>query len=401
MASTSQQSEERDLVDDSKKVKVTILASEWGSSNGGIGTLSKEVAVQLAKFPDVEVTTFLVRCSEEDKKEALRNNVQIVKATRHPGYDELDWLSFPPEHLQVDAIIGYGVELGRQAQIIRKSKHCKWVQVVHTDQEEKEMFKSYSNQSAQDQGCHNIDVELCEMADLVVGVGPKLCEAFRSYLRCCQKDQNVVEFIPGVFHEFATVKQSAHERKPRKVLVFGCGDEEDFSLKGCDIAGKAVAVLPETRLVFAGAQDGMRAKIVENFKGCDVSARFLSVRGCVDLKRLFQEVDLVLMPSSVEGFGLTGLEALSAGLPVLVNKNSGFGEALHKVNFGSQFTVDSEDPRVWTAAIKKMWEKDRQSRLEEAKTVRTHYLEKYNWAEQTRILLDEIVNMTHGMTLKL
>ena len=153
--------------------------------------------------------------------------------------------------------------------------------------------------------------------------------------------------------------------------------------------------------MFAGAQDGMRAKIVENFKGCDVSARFLSVRGCVDLKRLFQEVDLVLMPSSVEGFGLTGLEALSAGLPVLVNKNSGFGEALHKVNFGSQFTVDSEDPRVWTAAIKKMWEKDRQSRLEEAKTVRTHYLEKYNWAEQTRILLDEIVNMTHGMTLKL
>ena len=142
MASTSQQSEERDLVDDSKKVKVTILASEWGSSNGGIGTLSKEVAVQLAKFPDVEVTTFLVRCSEEDKKEALRNNVQIVKATRHPGYDELDWLSFPPEHLQVDAIIGYGVELGRQAQIIRKSKHCKWVQVVHTDPDEKEMFKS-------------------------------------------------------------------------------------------------------------------------------------------------------------------------------------------------------------------------------------------------------------------
>ena len=71
MASTSQQSEERDLVDDSKKIKVTILASEWGSRNGGIGTLSKEVAVQLAKFPDVEVTTFLVRCSEEDKKSCV------------------------------------------------------------------------------------------------------------------------------------------------------------------------------------------------------------------------------------------------------------------------------------------------------------------------------------------
>ena len=47
-----------------------------------------------------------------------------------------------------------------------------------------------------------------------------------------------------------------------------------------------------------------------------------------DLKRLFCEVELVLMPSRTEGFGLTGLESLSAGLPVLVSKNSGFGEAL-------------------------------------------------------------------------
>ena len=47
-----------------------------------------------------------------------------------------------------------------------------------------------------------------------------------------------------------------------------------------------------------------------------------------DLKKLFCEVDLVLMPSRTDGFGLTGLEALSAGLPVIISKNSGFGEAL-------------------------------------------------------------------------
>ena len=358
MASTSQQSEEQDLVDDSKKVKVTILASEWGSSNGGIGTLSKELAVQLAKFPEVKITMFLVRCSEGDKKEAVNNNVEIVKATRCPGFDELDWLNFPPEHLQMDVVVGYGVELGRQAQIIKKSKNCKWVQVVHNDPEEKEMFKSCSYQTAEGLGSHNIEVELCEIADLVVGVGPKLCEAFRSYLRSCEKDHNVVEFTPGVFHEFATVKQSPHERKHCKVLVFGCGDEDDFSLKGCDLAGEAVALLPETRLVFAGAPDVMRNNIAEKLKGCGVSARLVNVRGCVqnrgDLRRLFLEVDIVLLPSRAEGFGLTGLEALSAGLPLLVSKNSGFGEALSEVPFGSSFVVDSEDPKVWAAAIEKL-----------------------------------------------
>ena len=405
MASTSQQSEEQDLVDDSKKVKVTILASEWGSSNGGIGTLSKELAVQLAKFPEVKITMFLVRCSEGDKKEAVNNNVEIVKATRCPGFDELDWLNFPPEHLQMDVVVGYGVELGRQAQIIKKSKNCKWVQVVHNDPEEKEMFKSCSYQTAEGLGSHNIEVELCEIADLVVGVGPKLCEAFKSYLRCCQKDQNVVEFTPGVFHEFATVKQSPHERKHCKVLVFGCGDEDDFSLKGCDIAGEAVALLSETRLVFAGAPDVMRNKIAEKLIGCGVSARLVNVRGCVqnrgDLKRLFLEVDIVLLPSRAEGFGLTGLEALSAGLPLLVSKNSGFGEALSEVTFGSSFVVDSEDPQVWAAAIENLWKKDRQVRLEEAKALRIHYEKKHSWTEQTRNLLDKMISMAHGINFKL
>ena len=69
------------------------------------------------------------------------------------------------------------------------------------------------------------------------------------------------------------------------------------------------------------------------------------------LRRLFQEVDLVVMPSRTEGFGLSGLEALSAGLPVLVSWNSGFGEALCSVPFGSIFVINSEDPGDWTSAI--------------------------------------------------
>ena len=84
------------------------------------------------------------------------------------------------------------------------------------------------------------------------------------------------------------------------------------------------------------------------------------------------------MPSRTEGFGLTGLEALSAGLPVLVSSNSGFGEALSKVPFGSSFVIDSEDPEVWAAAIKKVWGKDREGRLDEAESLRTSYERKYS-----------------------
>ena len=66
------------------KVEVTILASEWGSSKGGLSTINRELAIQLAKCPEVEITFFLPQCSQEDKKVALQNNVKIVEATPLP-----------------------------------------------------------------------------------------------------------------------------------------------------------------------------------------------------------------------------------------------------------------------------------------------------------------------------
>ena len=60
----------------------------------------------------------------------------------------------------------------------------------------------------------------------------------------------------------------------------------------------------------------------------------------------------MIIPSRTEGFGLTALEALSAGIPFLVSQNSGFGEALQEIPRGSAFIVDSEDSEDWAEDIK-------------------------------------------------
>ena len=401
MASTLQKAQMYDdRVHGTRKVKVTILASEWGSSNGGLSTLNRELAIQLAKFPEVEITFFLPKCSQQDKKVALEYNVKIVEAKPVPGMEQLYWLCFPPDDLQIDIIVGHGAELGSPAFAIKRNKKCKWVQVVHSDPEELEMFKSNCNPTLKGEEKHKTEVELCEMADHVVGVGGKVSEAFRSYLRGCNKDDNVFDFTPGLFEEFRTVKQVPSERQQRSVLVLGRGDVEDFELKGFDIAGKAIAALQDTRLVFVGVTDGKREEIAKRLTGCGIPVSRFRVRGFVQdqesLKRLFQEVDLVLMPSRTEGFGLPGLEAMSAGLPVLVSHNSGFGEALSSVPFGSFFVVNSENPADWTQAIQKIWAQDRKSRLEEVKTLQDSYGKKYNWAKQMKDLVDKMTSLAYG-----
>ncbi|XP_015750317.1 PREDICTED: uncharacterized protein LOC107330190 [Acropora digitifera] len=331
------------------------------------------------------------------KKEAQHHGINIVEAERLVGYhEELDWLSFPLENLQIDVVVGHGVKLGRQAQVIRKSHRCKWVQVVHTDPEKLGMYKGYENPISKGEQKHSAEVELCQMSDLVVAVGPKLAEAFRKYLRWCKKDQNVFEFNPGVFADFSSVEQALDERKEHSVLIFGRGDDEDFKLKGFDLAARSVTALPDTHLVFVGAPEGKHSDVTKHFLDSGISERRLTVRGFKDreaLKREFCEADLVLMPSRTEGFGLTALEAMSAGLPVIVSKNSGFGEALGRVPFGSSFVIDSEDPSVWTAAIKGTWNKDRRTRLDEIKILRDAYGKRYSWSEQCKNLLDKMASL--------
>ena len=408
MASTSLPIQEHHQPDIPGKVKVTILASEWESSKEAFSTLNRELAIQLAKFPEVEITFFLPRCTEGEKNHALSRNVKVVEAIPHPGCDELQWLCFPPEDLQIDIVVGHGIKHGYQAQVIRRSKNCQWVQMVHTDPEELGMFKTYDKPISKGEEKRKTEVELCKMADLVIGIGPKLSEAFRTYLRGSQEVKCVHDFTPGVFDEsdeFVSVKQSHEEQTHCSVLVYGRGDDEDFELKGIDIAGKAISNLRDTHLVFAGAPDGKHEAIARRLsEQCGVPRRRLKVRGVPsreELKRWFKEMDLVLMPARTEGFGLTGLEALSAGLPVLVSKNSGFGEALSKLPFGSSFVIDSEDPKVWANAIGDVLNKDRQKRLKEAGILRTSYGEKFNWAKQSRDLVDKMRSIVHGMAFQI
>ena len=64
------------------------------------------------------------------------------------------------------------------------------------------MFKCYENPISTGDEKHYIEVELCQSADFVVAVGPKLAEAFRKYLGFCEKHEDVFDFTPGVFDDF-------------------------------------------------------------------------------------------------------------------------------------------------------------------------------------------------------
>ena len=408
-ASTSQEDHEINSGStSSRKLRITLLSSEWRSTKGGLSTINRELAIQLAKHPSVEVSVYLPQCSEEDKRVAAKHNVHLIKAEKMPGYDPVDWLSFLPKDHAVDCVIGHGAVLGRQVQGIKRDRpHCKWIQVVHTAPEELGMYKGYEERISKGEEKHQVEVELCKLADQVVAVGRKLADAFSGYLRSCEKHQEVLNLTPGIFSEFADVKQASQEVGSFSVLVFGRGNSEDFQLKGYDIAAQAIAELKDTtyKLVFVGATSGEEEKVADLLLKHGIDRSQLRVRRFDEsrekLARLFCEVDLAIMPSRTEGFGLAALEALSAGLPVLVSANSGLGEALRNVSYGSYSVVDSEDPKDWANGIRVARQKDRKIRLDESKILSETYAKVYDWQDHCNRLVEIIRNISRGKEITL
>ena len=388
-------------------LKVTILADEWNSLKGGLSTFNRELAIHLASRSETQVTVLVPHgaCGEEEKVAAAKECVTIIEAKKLIACASHEELFFPPKDLRVDVVIGHGVKLGRQAQQIRESHDCKWVQVVHTAPDELGMYKDYSNAVTQSGVKNQREVSLCKIADLVMAVGPKLKGFYSNQLRSFEgKEQNVVEFTPGIMRELNGVELSPYENHEFQVLMFGRGDDEDFELKGYDIAAGAFASHElkndSYHLTFVGAapgkQDEFAAKILQH----GISKNQLSVKEYIKdrnrLKELLLRMDLVIMPSRTEGFGLTALEALSAGLPVLAGYNSGFAKALQNVEFGELCVVNSDNPKDWSKAIKKVRQKERKKRLEEMQRLRESYRQKYNWEEQSKILVREMKGKVLG-----
>ena len=384
-------------------LKVTLLSSEWKSStNGNLPTINQELAIQLAKHPNVDVSVLLLNCSEADRSSAKSHNVTLIKVDRVPEVEPVLCLLSPPRDHKIDCVIGHGVHLGRPVAFIKKNpnySHCKWIQVVYSVPEEDGM---YSNISI-GQKMQETEIQLCKMADQVITIGPKLTETYKGYLRPVKQEEKVFDLTPSIFSEFLVVEQATIEKRTFCILVIGSGDScEDFNVKGYDIAAKAIAELKDEsyKLKFVCPAGGKGNIVAEKLLHHGISRSQLIVRSFDDsrevLADLFCQMDLAIIPSRTEGFGITALKALSAGLPVLVSANSGLGKALREVAFGSQSVVNSEHPNEWAKEIKLVRQKKRKVRLSESRFLRENYLVEYSWEEPCKSLVIKMRNLVFG-----
>ena len=381
------------LAQDPTKLNVTLATDVEGWDK----SVNDQFLLELARNSQVRVTGFVPLHTQEQKEHARELNIELFGVDEDlSGFKDFELLAHPPDCLDIDVLIihSYGHDLGKQAQFIKKEKECLWFNVVHTVSEDLEKFldKKSANPAANDQiSLQKLQTILCEKSDLVIAIGPKVTEAYRTALRYSDKDKNVIDLTPGIIKEFDDVR--------RNFRVLLSASFKYFLVKGCDIATKAIILSrdPSYHLIFVRQPKDNEDQLKKAFLDLGINQLQLTFRSSSGNKdfwpRLLSEVHLVIKPSRTEGFGISGLRAISAEVPVLVSGNCGLGMVLKSLPSGAQHVIDSEEPQAWADAIKKVRAKAVQVRKAESEQLRKDYTQRFNWKMQCDGIVKKMFSM--------
>lgn len=120
-------------------------------------------------------------------------------------------------------------------------------------------------------------------------------------------------------------------------------------------------------------------ELIAEVDRCGVSEQLLFVGEHSDIERWYKALDLFVAPQRWEGFGLTPLEAMACGVPVVATDVGAFSELVVEGEAG--IVLDTLDAREMSEAVSK-YTSDDKLRLESGKAARDHVTERFGLSRE-------------------
>ena len=361
-----------------KHIRVLMFGWEFPPHNsGGLGTACYGLAKSLTRA-NVAITFVLPKKLDGLDHDFLKivfaniRNIKFrsIKTLVHPYitadiYDE--YLRTAPEHEL------YGLNLfdevrryGLQARIIASEEHFDvihahdWLSfragieaknvsgkplIVHVHATEFDRTGGHPNQYIYDEERRGLHA-----ADCIIAVSQYTKNVIVEHYGIEESKIMVVHNgIDPSEHRRALPLALSHVRAEGKKIVLFVGrltiqKGADYFIK---VAKRVLEFDPNVLFVISGAGD-MEHQIVRLAADIGLGDKVLFagfVRG-EELMKLYRAADLYVMPSVSEPFGLTALEALSNGTPILVSKQSGVSEVLTHVLKSDFWDVDDMADKI-------------------------------------------------------
>ncbi|KAI8506826.1 hypothetical protein Bbelb_152650 [Branchiostoma belcheri] len=216
-------------------------------------------------------------------------------------------------------------------------------------------------------------LEDAQEADVVFSLGNKIFDHFENQFRAISpsKRPQHVKFVPRPSKIFEDAQAEYKDTETMVVLSIGRvkGAEK---LKGYDLTAEFLSIVADKMKIRWRAmgvnKDDFEAtkEILEHYKSANLQITLLPYGTQKDICKEMMQAHLVLMPSRAEPFGLVGMEAIAAGVPVLVSSNSGLADFIHEHVDELHYSIvdmDGSDEGVtvrrWADAIERVLKHNR------------------------------------------
>lgn len=171
-------------------------------------------------------------------------------------------------------------------------------------------------------------------------------------------DQRKVQVVYNAIN-IEKFKQQVPKKIDDKEVILGNVARIDCQIKGQDLLIRAIALLKEkqipVRCCFAGEADSYHQDDMKELKklvkenGLENNIEFCGT--VTDIPKFLKGIDLFVLPSRFEGFGISLIEAMAAGIPCISSDIDGPKEIIGDEERGSLFI--SGDPVSLAEAIER------------------------------------------------
>jgi glycosyltransferase involved in cell wall biosynthesis len=326
---------------------IVFFATAWGALYGGINSFNYDLCKALFdRIKQIDFDLKIVCIVDEGKKEkegkdAQESGVQLfinVLSDDLESYVETIYARLCQAGLKPRWIMGHDVKTGERA--IELAKVCNVpVALFHHMN-----YASYKSLHVGNDERYVVSQrEILLKAGLIFAIGPRLKESAYGMVG---EEVPIIEVLPGLANINIWETQAAFS-----AITFGRLEQENDLLKQTSLSVAAFAKALQTPGNSLGYDAGIKVVGFESEKGEEYkflkeivqkyTSNYASLhpwRYNKDRGELFEHLrreTICMMLSIHEGFGLTGLEAISAGVPLILSKNTGLYLSVENILGGS------------------------------------------------------------------
>jgi glycosyltransferase involved in cell wall biosynthesis len=327
-------------------MKILTIATAWGSKHGGVNVFNYRMCCALVELGD-KVTCYVKSPSNEDLQDAFSKNVKLLYIDKP---SEQKWTPDDIGHVDYDSLADFDLIIAHdiiaKAFIdrfqVNRTKTCV-AAFIHTLYSETDYFGPEQDDKRIEKA--NAQKALMQDSDIVFTSGTWGSDHLKN--KYPELSHKIKPFVPGrlvmepesaraehYITSFGRLTFASEQKQTNAVLaaykILASSFMRDEFPEGSD--------LPKLRLMGIECDTATQQEIKRNIfqhGAWDAQVEFLNYQNYYDFeksrsKELINESKIVVTPSIVETFGLTSLEAIQLGIPLIAGRKSGFEYELRK-----------------------------------------------------------------------